>query len=96
MLQALDRSDQGSRAPERVSAHTAWGGGREERGPFALRDPSPRPWVSPLHTATGLPHPWVLVEGLLVPAGAGQRGPSPFPALGGAVKPLLPQFGVSK
>ena len=39
-------------------------------------------WLFPLHPPTGSPHPWVLEKGLLVPAGAGQWGPSPFPALG--------------
>lgn len=82
MLQAPDRRAEGSWGAGECGHGVE--GGQGERGPFALGDLVPCPWLSPLHPPTGLPHPEVLEKGWLVPAGAGQGGGlSPFPALRG-------------
>lgn len=57
-----------------------------------MGDLAPCPWLSPLRSPTGLPHPRLLEKGSLVPAGAGRGGSSPLEALGRAVKPLPAQF----
>lgn len=80
MLQAPDHSAEGSQGVGECG-HGIGGVGEGKGCPL----PCPLcPWLSPFHPPVGLPHPWVLEKGLLVPAGAGQWGPSPFPALGGA------------
>lgn len=80
MLQAPDRSAEGSQGVGECGR--GMGGWARGKGALCLVPSVPG---CPLSTPpVGLPHPWVLEKGLLVPAGAGQWGPSPFPALGGA------------